>query len=70
MLALDEALSRLEAEDPRKAQLVHLRFFAGLNEREASEVLGVSERTVQREWRYVRARLYSELGEGGGAEGR
>lgn len=61
MLALDEALSRLDEQDPAKAQLVRLRFFAGLSEQEAATVLGVSRRTVQREWRVVRALLYREL---------
>ena len=62
MLALADALAKLEAEDPERAQLVHLRFFAGLGESEAAEVLGVSLRTVQRRWRFVRAWLHRELG--------
>ena len=64
LLALSEALARLEADDPRKAEIVRLRFFAGLGEEETAEVLGVATRTVRREWRYVRARLYRELAEG------
>lgn len=63
MLALDEALSRLEEQDPGKAQLVRLRFFAGLSEEEVATVLGSSRRTVQREWRLARALLYRELSE-------
>lgn len=63
MLALDEALSQLEVQDPGKAQLVRLRFFAGLSEQEVATVLGLSRRTVQREWRLARALLYRELSE-------
>lgn len=62
LLALDEALQRLEREDPRKAQLVQLRFFAGLRAEETAAVMGVPLRTLEREWRYVRARLYRDLG--------
>ena len=61
MLALDAALERLKAVDPVKAQLVDLRFFAGLNDDEIGEVLGCSARTVQREWRFARAWLQTEL---------
>ncbi len=61
ILALDMALDRLEAEDPRKAELVMLRYFAGLTREEAAAALGVSVRTVDREWRYVIARLHQEL---------
>jgi RNA polymerase sigma factor (TIGR02999 family) len=58
LLALDEALESLEA---RQRQIVELRFFGGLEEREVAEVLGVSERTVRREWVKARARLYRVL---------
>jgi len=61
VLALDRALERLEREDPRKAQIVLLRWFAGLEREEVAELLGVSVRTVDREWRTVAARLRSEL---------
>jgi len=61
VLALDEALQKLAATDARKAELVQLRFFGGLSCAEAAEVLGVSRRTVDREWRFVRARLHLEL---------
>lgn len=57
MLALDEALSRIEAEDPRRAEIVRLRFFAGLTEDETAEVLQISKRTVSREWGLARADL-------------
>ena len=61
IVAVHEALKRLEAEDPRKGQIVNLRFFAGLTEEETAKVLDVSTRTVEREWRYVRAWLYDQL---------
>jgi RNA polymerase sigma factor (TIGR02999 family) len=61
MLALNEALARLEADDPRKHQIVLLRFFAGLTEEETAQVMDISLRTVQREWRYIRARLHRDL---------
>jgi len=61
ILALDEAMTRLEAEEPRAAQVVRLRFYAGLGVEETAEVMGVSERTVMREWSFARARLYQLL---------
>ncbi len=61
LLALDEALGILESQSPDLANLVRLRFFAGLTEAEAAEVLAVSERTVQRQWRLARAKLFSLL---------
>ena len=61
LLALDEALSSLESVDPRKAAVVELRFFAGLNLEETAEQLGVSPETVGREWRRAKAWLYSQL---------
>jgi RNA polymerase sigma factor (TIGR02999 family) len=63
VLALDEALIRLSAEEPIKAELVKLRFFAGLTTREAAEVLGISVATAERFWTYARVRLYCELNE-------
>lgn len=65
MVAMDEALKRLEAEDPRKGQIVNLRFFAGLTAEQTAEALGVSLGTVEREWRFIRAWLYSELADAG-----
>ncbi|MFO0910856.1 MAG: sigma-70 family RNA polymerase sigma factor [Isosphaeraceae bacterium] len=65
LLALDEALTRLESEDPTKAQLVKLRFFAGLTEEEAANALGISCTTAQRYWRYAKAWLLVELRESG-----
>lgn len=61
VLALDQALDRLQAEDPRKAQIVLLRYFAGLDREETAQALDVSVRTVDREWRYIVARLHREL---------
>jgi len=60
-LCLNEALDRLAAVDPAKAEVVKLRFFGGLENREIAEVLGISERTVERAWRFARAWLMTEL---------
>jgi len=57
LVALDEALERLEAEDPLKANLVKLRYFAGLSLAEAAAALDMSERTAGRHWAYARAWL-------------
>jgi RNA polymerase sigma factor (TIGR02999 family) len=61
LLALDEALTRLAALDERQAKIVELRFFAGMSEEEAGEALGISARTVKRDWRVAKAWLYKEL---------
>ena len=58
LLALDEALTKLAAADPFKAQLIQLRFFAGLSNEAAAEILGVSSVTAKRHWRYARAWLH------------
>jgi RNA polymerase sigma factor (TIGR02999 family) len=63
VLALDQALSELHALDADQARLVEMRFFAGLSTREAAGVLGVSERTVKRDWRSARAWLLHRLSE-------
>jgi RNA polymerase sigma factor (TIGR02999 family) len=57
LLALDEALRQLEAEDPRKAELVKLRFFAGLTAEQAAAALGVSLSTAEKDWAYARSWL-------------
>ena len=57
LLALDEALARLAEEDPQKAELVRLRYFAGLTQEQAADVLGISPETAKRWWRYARAWL-------------
>lgn len=64
ILAVDEALSRLERVDAELAELVKVRFFAGLSEREAAAVLGCGERTVTRQWALARAWLERELAGG------
>lgn len=61
LLALDEALTSLEAIDPRKAAVVELRFFAGLSLEETAAYLGISPETVGREWRRAKAWLYNQL---------
>jgi RNA polymerase sigma factor (TIGR02999 family) len=62
VLALDEALTRLAAEDPVKSELVTLRYFAGLSVQEAADALGISRATADRYWAYARTWLYCELG--------
>jgi RNA polymerase sigma factor (TIGR02999 family) len=61
LLAVDAALQRLAAEDPRKAQVVELRFFGGLSVEETAEALGISVRTVHSDWAFARAWLYREM---------
>jgi RNA polymerase sigma factor (TIGR02999 family) len=61
LLALDEALRRLEAEQPSNAQLVKLRYFAGCTLEETAQILGVSRATAQRNWAYARAWLFGQL---------
>ena len=61
LLAINESLGRLAAFDAPKAELVKLRYFAGLEITEAAEVLGISESTAKRWWNYARAWLHREL---------
>ncbi|MHC5537438.1 ECF-type sigma factor [Singulisphaera rosea] len=61
LLALDDALAKLEAQDPAKARLVKLRYFAGLTVEEAAQALGISRATADRHWHYAKVWLYSEL---------
>jgi len=61
LLALDEALSRLAVEDPAKAELVKLRYFAGLSLEEAADILGISLATAKRRWAFARAWLYDAI---------
>ena len=63
ILALDEALAKLEATDPVKAEVVKLRYFAGLSEEDTAQAIGVSRTTVQRHWRFARVWLLNELRE-------
>jgi RNA polymerase sigma factor (TIGR02999 family) len=66
IVALDEALQRLAALDPRQAKVVECRYFAGLTETETAEALGISVRTVAREWLTAKGWLYQELRDGAG----
>lgn len=61
LIALDEALTRLEQQDPKLAELVKLRYFAGMTVNQTAEVLGVSPRTVKRNWAFARAWLMREI---------
>jgi RNA polymerase sigma factor (TIGR02999 family) len=64
VLAVEEALARLEREDSRKGRIVELRYFAGLSVEETAQALGLSVGTIEREWRFIRAWLQVELDEG------
>ncbi len=61
LIALDEALTRLEQQDPKLAELVKLRYFTGMTVDQTAEVLGVSPRTVKRNWAFARAWLMREI---------
>ncbi len=61
LLAVDEAVRRLERQDPRKGRIVNLRYFTGLTAEETAVALGVSTGTVEREWRFIKAWLQVEL---------
>ena len=63
LLALDEALQRLTAEEPTTAEVVKLRYFAGLTAEEAASALGISLRTANRHWAYAKAWLYQHMSE-------
>lgn len=63
-MALDEALKKLEAEDPEKAKLVRLRYFAGLTIQQAADVMNWSLATANRHWSYARSWLFQEINEG------
>jgi RNA polymerase sigma factor (TIGR02999 family) len=62
LLAVNDALEKFAKEEPHKAELVKLRYFAGLTIKEAAEVLKISEPTAKRHWAYARAWLYREIG--------
>jgi RNA polymerase sigma factor (TIGR02999 family) len=64
LLALDEAMTRLAAEDPVRAKLVQLRFYARMSNEEAAQILGISSVTAKRYWRYARAWLHREISKG------
>jgi RNA polymerase sigma factor (TIGR02999 family) len=63
-LAVHEALAELEKEDPLKAQIVNLRYFTGMTMHETAQVLGMSERTLHRHWRFIKAWLKRRLSAG------
>ena len=63
ILELDDALNKLQAIDERKCRVVDMRFFGGLKETEIAEVLGVTEKTVRRDWQFAKLWLYRELSE-------
>lgn len=62
LVKLDEALKRLALLDPRQSKIVELRFFGGLSVEETSEILGISPKTVKRDWAVAKAWLHGELG--------
>jgi len=61
VLLVDEALERFKAEDPEKARVVVLKFFGGLTDGEVAEIMGVTERTVRRQWSYAKAWLFENI---------
>ncbi|MFQ5422419.1 MAG: sigma-70 family RNA polymerase sigma factor [Phycisphaerae bacterium] len=65
LLALEEAVKRLEAEDPRKGQIVNLRYFVGLTVNETAAAMNVSVGTVERDWRFIKSWISAELSDGG-----
>jgi len=61
VLLMDEALELLKAEDPEKERIVVLKFFGGLTNQEVAENMGVTERTVERQWAYAKAWLFQKI---------
>jgi RNA polymerase sigma factor (TIGR02999 family) len=64
VLLVDESLGRLETEDPESARLISLKFFAGLTNQEVANILGVTERTVERRWAFARASMFRLMKQG------
>ena len=64
IIGVDEALNRLEQVDQRKARVVEMRFFGGLTEQEIAATLGVTQKTVQRDWQFAKIWLFRELSNG------
>jgi RNA polymerase sigma-70 factor, ECF subfamily len=62
LLALDEALNRLAAEDPKLVRVVELRYFAGLTVEETAGLMGITATSVKREWKFAKSWLYRQLG--------
>lgn len=65
LVALDDALKRLEEVDPRRSRVVECRFFGGLSVEETATAIGVSPRTVKRDWAVAQAWLHREMAAGG-----
>jgi RNA polymerase sigma factor (sigma-70 family) len=63
VLLINEALEHLEAEDPSRAKVVVMKFFGGLTNQEVAKILGVTERTVERQWAYAKAWLFQSIRE-------
>ena len=61
LIAMDEALSKLEQEDPAKAQVVKLRYFVGMTTQETAQTLGISVATVERQWSFAKAWLFNQI---------
>ena len=61
LVAVDEALAELEQQDPRKAEVVKLRYFVGMTNRETAEATGLSEATVERHWSFAKAWMFSRI---------
>jgi len=61
VLLMDEALEQLKAQDPEKARIVVLKFFGGMTNQEVAENIGVTERTVERQWAYAKAWLFQKI---------
>ena len=70
LLAVDEALGRLQKRDARQSQIVELKYFGGLTTEETAEVLKTSPRTVEREWEFAKSWLYMQLREANGCSNR
>jgi RNA polymerase sigma factor (TIGR02999 family) len=70
ILSLDRAIDHLGEQEPRLMEIVKLRFYAGLNVDEAAEALGVSPRTIKRDWSFARAWLFDQLKSDAGSESR
>lgn len=68
MVAIDDALHALTAIDPRKAEVVEMRFFGGMSVQETAEILKISPQTVMRDWKMAKAWLLRELGKGRGSD--
>jgi RNA polymerase sigma-70 factor (ECF subfamily) len=70
LLAVDEALAKLQRRDARQSQIVELKYFGGLTTEEAAEALRTSPRTVEREWKFAKSWLYMQLRENNGRSNR